>query len=79
MLGIYYESGSSVPQDYVKAYAWLNLAAAQGNKKVAEARENLRAKMSSEQVAEAQKLAAELYKRIESSKSEQLPRTSDKI
>ena len=63
-----YARGKGVPEDYVKAYAWLNLAAAQGDKKAVKVKDLLRKQMTAEQVAEAQKLAAELFKRIESSK-----------
>ena len=69
-LGAMYGNGEGVPEDYVQAYAWLNLAAAQGDEKAVEGKDLLRPRMTSEQVAEAQKLAAELHKRIESSKSE---------
>ena len=31
-LGVMYDKGEGVPEDYVKAYAWFNLAAAQGDK-----------------------------------------------
>ena len=55
--------------DYVKAYAWLVLAAAQGNKTAAEAKDLFKQIMDSAQVVKAQNLAAELLKRIESSKS----------
>ena len=69
-LGLMYDNGEGVPEDYVKAYAWINLAAAQGQKIAVESKDLLRQKMTTEQVAEAQKLAGELFKRIESSKSE---------
>ncbi len=29
-LGVMYDNGQGMPQDYVQAYMWLNLAAAQG-------------------------------------------------
>ena len=64
-----YAKGKRVPEDYEKAYAWINLAAAQGRSSAFKAKELLRASMTAEQVANAQKLAAELYDRIESSKS----------
>jgi len=44
----------------------LNLAAAQGNKYAAAYKNKLRPKMTAKQVAEAQKLAAELKEHIES-------------
>ena len=59
-----------MPEDYVKAYAWLNLAAAQGNERASELKDLLRPQMTAEQVADAQKLASDIWGRIESSKSE---------
>ena len=53
----------------MKTYVWLNLAAAQGNTSAAEGKDSLRKRMTSEQIAKAQELAGELYKRIEASKS----------
>ena len=64
-----YDKGEGVPEDYVKAYAWFNLAAAQGQEDAVKAKDSLRERMTAEQVAEAQKLAGELFNRIESSKS----------
>ena len=75
-LGFMYSNGRGVLQDFVKAYAWLNLAAAAGdldddNLEVSVSeRDRVREEMTPAQVAEAQKLAAELLKRIESLKSE---------
>ena len=69
-LSVMYQNGEGVPKDYVKAYAWWNLAAAQGHKDAIKAKASLRKDMTTEQVAEAQKLSVELYNRIESSKSE---------
>ena len=68
-LGVMYANGEGVPEDYVKAYAWINLAAAQGQKDVVKAKDSIREKITTEQVAEAQKLSGELYKRIESESS----------
>ena len=65
-----YAKGEGVPEDYVKAYAWFNLAAAQGAEDAIKNKDLLRPRMTAEQVAEAQKLAAELFKRIESPRSE---------
>lgn len=59
-----------MPEDYVKAYARYNLAATQGNESSVKGKYWLRLRMTAEQVAEAQKLAAELWERIESSKSD---------
>ena len=59
-----------MPEDYVKAYAWLNLAAAQGIEGAAKTRTQIREKMTRAQVSEGQKLSSDLFKRIESARSE---------
>lgn len=78
-LGNSYAKGEGVPQDYVKAHAWLNLATAhkfrQGRlggsiMSFGEMRDRLAAQMTTAQIAEAQKLAADPWQRIESSESE---------
>ena len=58
-LGRLYESGLGVPQNFVEAHRWYNLAAAGGIGDAAKARDALAGRMSAEQIAEAQKLAAE--------------------
>jgi TPR repeat protein len=65
-LGLMYAIGKGVPQDYVLAYMWLNLASTRDSAwekekrdKAKENRENLASKLTSAQVAEAQKLARE--------------------
>ena len=65
-----YKEGDGVLQDFVQAYAWINLAALGGYSSAPAQRELLHQCMTSEQVAQAQKLAAELLKSIESSKSD---------
>jgi TPR repeat protein len=57
ILGRAYSEGLGVPQDYVQAHMWLNLAAARGSGGAGKQREELAGKMTSEQIAEAQKLA----------------------
>lgn len=59
MLGYMYASGKGVIQDYIQAHVWFNLAAAQGNERAFEAREKVAEAMTSEQIAEAQRLARE--------------------
>ena len=54
-----YGAGRGAPQDYVEAHKWLNLSAAQGDKKAAEMRDFLTKKMTTAQIAEAQRLARE--------------------
>ena len=72
-LGAMYDLGEGVPKDWVKAYAWLSLSAAQGKDNAARGKDLLRPRMTAEQVAEARKLAAEMFNRIESSKSQSPP------
>ena len=80
-LALMYANDDGVGKDYVKAYAWANLAAVQGEnrfimvkewlekeEKSVEFKDWLKKKMTTKQVAKAQKLSAELFKRIESSK-----------
>ena len=62
-LGVMYDFGQGVPQDYIEAHKWLNLAAARASgedqKKYAEVRDSLAEKMTPAQLAEAQKRASE--------------------
>jgi len=63
-LGTMYDYGRGVPQDYVQAHMWYNLAAASGgddeDREMAAKNRDLTAeKMTSEQIAEAQRLARE--------------------
>ena len=62
-LGASYSNGEGVPQDYLRAHKWINLAASRATgddlKKYADGRETVAAKMTSEQIAEAQRLARE--------------------
>jgi S1-C subfamily serine protease len=56
-LGRAYLDGLGVPQDYVQAHMWSNLAAARGLAAAAKQRDEVAARMTAEQIAEAQKLA----------------------
>ena len=58
-LGWAYEQGDGVLQDYVLAHMWYDLAAAQGAGVAAKDRDKVAAKMTPEQIAEAQRLARE--------------------
>ncbi len=58
-LGVMYAKGEGVPQDYVQARMWVNLAAAQGNEQARKAVDLLAEKMTPAQIAEAQRLARE--------------------
>ena len=61
-LGLAYANGEGVPQDYVRAHMWFNLSASQGGHLFAYAaahRDSIAKRMTSAQIAEAQKLARE--------------------
>lgn len=58
-LGLMYAYGRGVPQDYVLAHMWFNLAAAQGDQNAVKNRDTAAAKMTPAQIAEAQRLARE--------------------
>ena len=66
-LGLCYAKGEGVPKDYVQAYQWFNLASAQGDE---DAKKNLHIaerQMTTEQIAEAQRLAREFRPHTSSS------------
>ena len=58
-----YSPGSGIPKDYIEAHKWMCLAAAratgENQKRFADARDSLAKIMTPEQIAEAQKRAAE--------------------
>ncbi len=56
-LGWLFGLGYGIPQDYVRAHMWYNLSASNGDKDGAEGRDIVAKKMTTEQIAEAQKLA----------------------
>jgi TPR repeat protein len=56
-LGTMYTQGEGVPQDFVFAHMWFNLAAAAGNQDALQNRDGVARRMTSAQIAEAQKLA----------------------
>jgi uncharacterized protein len=63
-LGFLYETGKGVPQDYVQAHMWYNLAASDAQDAVmsetaSQMRDLVAAKMTPAQIAEAQKMARE--------------------
>ena len=62
-LGAMYGNGHGVIQDYVRAHMWANLAASKGSKTGAGSRELIAQKMTTQQIAEAQKLARECQAR----------------
>jgi len=62
-LGKAYDHGEGVPQDYVQAHMWMNLAASvstgEDQNKYSAGRDAVAAKMTPQQIAEAQRLARE--------------------
>ena len=63
-LGLMYDKGQGVPQDYIQAHMWYNLAASSGGddedrELAANIRDLIAEKMTSEQIAEAQRQARE--------------------
>jgi len=58
-LGVLYEKGYGVRQDFVYAHMWWNIAASQGHENAAKARELVAQKMTSDEISTAQKLARE--------------------
>ena len=61
--------GEGVPQDYVSAYVWFHLAAAQGYIMAIKNRDSAKDNMTRAQIAEAQKLSRELLADIPSAKN----------
>ena len=58
-LGGMYYNGEGVIRDNVFAYMWFDIAASRGNTDAQEIRDLVAKKMTTEQIAEAQKLARE--------------------
>ena len=58
-LALMYGNGEGVPQDYRAAHMWFNLLASFGNKDGANERDRIAARMTSNQVSEAQSFATE--------------------
>ena len=52
-----YYNGRGVVQDYTRAHMWFNLAAVAGDKDSVSGRDTIAAKMTTQQIAEAQKMA----------------------
>ena len=59
-MGNLYAQGQSVLQDYGRAHIWFNLATANGHERGSENRDNVAIKMTSDQLAEAQRMAREM-------------------
>ena len=63
-LSIMYNNGGGVPEDDVRAYAWLNLAAEQGFEPAVKVSDSLRERMTRKQIARARKLSNTFSQRV---------------
>ena len=61
LLGSMYREGRGVPQDYVQAHKWFNLAATKGDKDAVKNRDDVAKKMTPADISKAQKLAREWW------------------
>jgi TPR repeat protein len=61
-LGVIYNNGYAVPDDYARGYAWVSIAAARGNAGGKKFKEMLAKFTTPAQIAEVQKLSCELWK-----------------
>jgi len=62
-LALMYIEGEGVPQDFVEAYAWLNIAVAQGNLKAFKTRELCKKLLDRASLAKAQKRSREYFEK----------------
>jgi hypothetical protein len=79
-LAILYSQGKGIPTNFVEAYKWCNLAAAQGNETSLRHREFIAKKMTREQIAEGQRRAEGFIAKQEtSSKPQESAPTEDAV
>lgn len=64
LLGQMYQKGQGVPADYLSAYAWTTLAAAQSLSDAEKARDRLESEMTTTQIAEGQSLSRKIAEAI---------------
>jgi TPR repeat protein len=62
-LGLMYGNGGGVPQDNVHAYTWWGVAVTQGNENAKKSKEIVEERMTHEQIAKGQELAAEYWEK----------------
>ncbi|GMQ89325.1 MAG: hypothetical protein BMS9Abin09_0798 [Gammaproteobacteria bacterium] len=63
-LGIAYSDGIGSPKDYVRAFAWLNVASANGNKSALLIRNEVMQRMTREQIVQGQALTNNLLEEL---------------
>ena len=61
----FYTKGDGVVQDYVEAYKWFGIASSQGYENGKKGLTTLKSRMTTEQIAEAQRLSREFVPRKE--------------
>lgn len=64
VIGIMFEDGDGLVQDYVRAHMWLNLAGANGNEEARRSRDRIASQLTQSQIAAAQKLAREGWEKF---------------
>ena len=64
-LGAMYGRGEGATQDFVKSYAWYSVAAANGSKQSSEARDNAAQRLTPDQLAKGQELAASYFEKYQ--------------
>ena len=57
IMGLMYDKGKGVPQDYVLAHMWWNIAGSNGYKNAVENRNTVEKKMTKQQIEKAQEMA----------------------
>ena len=62
-LGVMCGNGLGVPQDYIRAYMWWNLAASSGNKDAVSGRDAVSKRMTPADISAANKLARECVRK----------------
>ena len=58
-LGLMYDNGLGVEQDYVQAHKWYNIAGTNGDETGRKSKDDVEKQMNPDQIAEAQRLAKE--------------------
>ena len=60
-LSFMYYNGEGIPKDYVQAYAWSSVAAAQGHETAKELLENITKELAAASIIKAQELSREYW------------------
>ena len=63
-LGVMYATGEGVPTNFVKAYMWISLAKAQGDKDASGGLDIVKSEMTAADISKAQALATEMWDKI---------------